>query len=379
MRALVAEENVINRAALRTVLERRGFVVDEVLAPLEESALQALTVQPDLAILSAYPTLADFTLACDVLRASNPDVYIAALLEADRAEDADGFLEAGADDYLVSSPFIQKLDERLDAICGQLFDDPLLPLSGDGSAVGVPVEAQGPRRAADPSVFDYAPVPSVLDHVTRHLGLRRLSSIPFEDAGGLTALWGWFPVLVQRGFGARWVNLQFEFDLASAERLYRASMRRSASSLAEMKAFLYRFHSLIRDELDARRDGEAFTLHFPARPIVVAGGTSVSGPIGIRARTERRGYRIDDNASVRLTASLERSRTIERPITQLRPYDILAAPIEAGGDRTLLREGIMLDDAYIAKIHSYAYLTDIQPRVHVFRPPGDTALFLSRR
>ena len=89
--------------------------------------------------------------------------------------------------------------------------------------------------------------------------------------------------------------------------------------------------------------------------------------------------KIHDDVFMRLTASLERCRTVERAITQLTPMDVLATPIESGGERTLLREGIMLDDVYISRIQRFAFLSEVPTKIFVFRPPGDTALFLSRK
>src|SRR5690606_28789863 len=118
--------------------------------------------------------------------------------------------------------------------------------------------------------------------------------------------------------------------------------------------------------------------HFPALPRVYIPRPGEFGPIGARTRVEQRGYRVGENIAFRLTATLERCRTLERPITQLRPLDVLATPIQAGSERTLLREGIMLDEPYIDRIHRFAYVSDVPTKVFVFRPPGDTALFLTR-
>lgn len=85
-----------------------------------------------------------------------------------------------------------------------------------------------------------------------------------------------------------------------------------------------------------------------------------------------------DRVQIRITASIEPSALIYRSIDQLHPYDVLGSALESGHERTLLREGIMLDELYISKIKTYAATREMPARVPVFRPPGDTIVFLNR-
>ncbi len=379
MRALVAEENNVNRAALRTVLERRGFVVDEIDDSGETSTLESVAGPTDLAILSAQTVLLDFAATCAALRAANPDIYIAALLESDRVHEAVAVLEAGANDFLVSSPLLQELDARLSVICSQLYQyEPPEP-SGDGAAGALEGDLQALRRS-DPSAFDYAPIPQLLTQVVRSLGFDQPETISYAEAGGSTFISGWFAVVVRRGYGARWINLRFDFDRSSIDSLFRATHRNRTGSSHELERLVEQFLGLVRDGLEPFvHQNDAFSLHFPIRPHVFVPHSGEVGPIGPRTRVEQRGLKIHDDIFMRLTASLERCRTVERAITQLTPMDVLATPIESGGERTLLREGIMLDDVYINRIQRFAFLSEVPTKIFVFRPPGDTALFLSRK
>src|SRR5690606_21330873 len=141
-----------------------------------------------------------------------------------------------------------------------------------------------------------APVPDVVVGVLRRLRLSSVEPISFADCGNSTALSGWFPVLVRRGYGARWINLRFDFDRTSIEGLFSAAMQRRSAGPAELKTLLHQILGLVRDGLDnVAGANEAYTLHFPALPQVFLPGKVEVGPIGKHARTEQRGFRLEKN------------------------------------------------------------------------------------
>lgn len=115
MRILLVEDEAGMAAAMVTVLEREGYVVDQVtsLAELREAARLAVT---DVVLLDRTLPDGDGIAAIDDIRQFNPGVPVIVISARGNIDDRVAGLDTGADDYLVKPFALEEMLARIRAV-----------------------------------------------------------------------------------------------------------------------------------------------------------------------------------------------------------------------------------------------------------------------
>ena len=114
-RVLVADDDLISRKRLESLLRKRGYEVTSATDGLEALAVLEAIDSPSIAILDWMMPGFDGPEICRKLRTANrePYVYVILVTGKDSKDDLIAGLDAGADDYLTKPFHAQELEVRL--------------------------------------------------------------------------------------------------------------------------------------------------------------------------------------------------------------------------------------------------------------------------
>jgi hypothetical protein len=251
-----------------------------------------------------------------------------------------------------------------------------------------PKQRSGPRRVTShtspPDETGYG-LHDVLDfagavvQALEQLGVPEARPIDVVEAAKDPAFVAWSLVVARRGFDAFWCAVRLEMDRAPAEALYQAVMQQAPRHEDHLLTLQQQVMDLTQDALrEAGRASSRLQVFLPQTPIVRLADELPVMLTSTQADRRRFGLALTDEIRLRLTVTTDVSQVQDQTLMQLRPYELLAAPLHTANQVMLLRDGTLLDESYIDKIHALAASRGLEPKVRVFPPPSSIAIFLRR-
>lgn len=370
--ALVAESNVVTRVALRRILERLGYEVEELRDELAAACLIHQPDAPELAFLSLDTLLVDFEQVCGAMREAKPDVYIVALVPESRRIDATWVLGAGADDFIIKPSSMQELEARVRVIHRSM--------AGPASVEHEEKSGRGRKAGTIDMLLDELTDSSVLSDVFSQMDLEPVEEIDPRDTGEHPAFTSWAPLLILQADRGKWLNIRIDVDEENGRKLFAAVHRKTAFSepllLQAMKDVMDLTEDVIRTAAEQRGTAQ---LHLPLEAIALpADGIPKPAELAsAHADHKHLGLRLNGDLRLLMTLTIEPVR-LERPVVgRLRIMDVLAHDIQSTEYQAkLLRAGTVLNETYIRKFQAFIHSQNLSQHVEVYRPPDGTARFL---
>ncbi len=266
-------------------------------------------------------------------------------------------------------------------------DAPRAPVEPEGDrAPGAPPRegvrlkpARPDRRPREHGLFEALDFPGALRKALMEFDLPRPFGIDPTEASTDSAYSTWALVVARRGPDAFWCALQLDIDRAPMDALYRRILRRAPRSDEERLRLLQQIMGLTQRALqDMGDESGVFEVYVPRTPTARPTAQLPVMLISTQADRRRFGLALDDTLRLRLTVVMNLTHLHEQPLMQMRPYDLLAAPLQTTDHLMLLNAGTLLDESYIDKIQAMSYARTLMPTIRVFPPPSSVAIFLRR-
>lgn len=412
MRALVAEENKIERIKLSRALKRLGLEVEEVADELGAICVIYQPSPPDIALLGLDTVLIDFAQICASMRSSKSDIRIVALVPSDQKHRLVDIIEGGASDFIVKPSTTQEIEARLRVVLRRheeeaydeeadenaLEDEADLSLPPALEALlAEPVEllVQPPPEPTKEEVvvapaveqtarmdgiahivFEQIPYAQVMSAASRALRLQPIEEVHPLETAQAAYLSGWASLVLSTPEGGFWLDLRIDVSQADLEQMTKTKGRPMHAN--QMQSYLQEVAVLLQDGVQRQFRGvSGFTVYQPYDPFAIKTVRIPSDLYGAKANRKQWGFRFKNTWSMRLSVALDSAREETRRVSEMRQMDVLAGPIQsATGDVVLLRAGVMLDRSYIKKLQTLSLTFRLAPYVPIFRPPSGIAVFL---
>ena len=304
-------------------------------------------------------------------------------------DDVDGFPEAHEDlrDASPEPPYTADealSDEDFDAnedFEDEDFDTEKEPEEDDAAPEeDVPALEEEPK---EPTLLDDVialDVEHAFETVLDELGLGPITTFDPAKTQILPFYTAWAPLIVRTDTEAVWLNLRLDLERPSATRLYHAVTKKATIAEEAILKLLRDIIGLVQDSLQRgllQRDG--VRVYMPVLPTALQTDRFPSmGSLASKAGEQRlHALLLTRDVRVKVAYTAEPIYTVRRTLTSLRRLDILATPIQTKGDHVmLLSDGILLNDAYINKVHGFIHSHNLEREVTAFRPPGGLTIFL---
>lgn len=375
MHALVAESNVVTRVALRRILERAGYRVDELRDELAAACLLHQPSAPALAFLSLETLLVDFREVCIAMRGADPDVYIVAIVPESRRIDVRQVLDDGADDFIITPASFQETEARVEVIHRTLNGGPAIVADDDPRAA-----ARKDRGPTIDGLLQEIAAPEVLSNAFVQMGLEPAATCdPVETPPAFSS---WVPMLVLQAGAGKWMNVRIDLDQENAPKFLAAVQKRGRFSEARVLQVLGEVMGLTQDVIrgTCEQVGSA-GISFPVESMALP-ADQIPSPrrlAGTHADLSRVGLRLGEDVHLTITLSIEPIRLESLSVNNVEPFDILGIDIQSAEQRLmLLRSGTMLGDDHIRRIQAFIHSQDASQVVKVYRPPARTVQFLQQ-
>lgn len=417
MRALVAEENKIERIKLSRALKRLELDVEEVADELGAICVIYQPDPPDIALLGLDTVLIDFAQICTSMRSSKPDIKIVALVPADQKHRLVEIIEAGASDFIVKPSTTQEIEARLRIVLNRspeqtndveeddvevdeadvslppaleaLLREPVEllvqppapkpPEEPPASEPSVPEEPEQPADGITQIVFEQIAYDRVMNMAARALRLQPVEEVHPLEAVQTAYLSGWASFALTAPNGGYWLDIRL--DVSESDLRQMTQTKRRPMHANQMSAYLQEVMVLLQDAIQRQFRGIAgLTVYQPYDPFTVNTLHIPKDLYSAKAGRKQWGFRLKQTWGLRLSITVDTARQETRRITEMRQMDVLAGPIQSTtGDVVLLRAGVMLDRSYISKLQTLALTFRLAPHVPIFRPPSGVAVFLDKQ
>lgn len=240
-------------------------------------------------------------------------------------------------------------------------------------------QARLSRKPREHGLFEVLDFPGALRRALVELDLPRPAAIDAAEASTDSAYSAWSLIVARRGADAFWCALQLDIDQAPMDALYRRILRRPPRSDDDRLRLLQQIMGLTQRALqDTGHSSGVFEVYGPRTPAVRPTSEFPVMLTSTQADRRRFGLALGDALRLRLTVIMNLTHLHEQPLMQMRPYDLLAAPLQTTDHLMLLSSGTLLDESYIDKIQAMSYTRTLMPTIRVFPPPSSIAIFLRR-